>query len=186
MPPKDTPEASVSLHDNIITLDDRAVKTIKFITYLYDSLQISPGQPSRAPPSISVTNNVWEITLQAGRHQTSTVADSFNDLCGGKEKRYAPSGGGGGAPNELNFFFSIIITFQNGVSQPIYLAQGSNGATDNWWIGGGPIFSQDSPRLEYEGGGKIYTNKLSGDPKTLKLQQIDVRLRGENAETTPS
>jgi hypothetical protein len=173
MPPQDIAEAPVSLHGNTITLDDTASKTIKFITYINDSLQISSGQPSKVPPTIRVKNNVWEITLQAGRHKTSAVANSFNSLCGGKEKEYVPSGGDGGTPNELNFFFGIIITFRNGASQPIYLAQGSNGTTDTWWIGGSPIFSQDKPRLEYQGGSNIYANELSGDHKTFKLQQMD-------------
>jgi hypothetical protein len=175
MPPQDIAEASVSLHDNTITLDDTASKTIKFITYINDSLQIASGQPSKVPPSITVKNNVWDITLKAGRHTTSAVANSFNSLCGGKAKEYTPSGGGGGTPNELNFFFGIIITFRNGVSQPIYFGQESYGTSHNWWIGGSGIFSQDKPRLEYQGDSNIYTNKLSGDHKTFKLQQMDVR-----------
>ncbi|MEY2505179.1 MAG: hypothetical protein QOG27_1459, partial [Verrucomicrobiota bacterium] len=178
------PKASAILHGNTITIDDTASKTIKFISYLNDSLQISSGQPSKVPPSITVKNNVWGITLQAGRHPTSAVANSFNSLCGGKEKEYAPSGGGGGTPDELNFFFGISITFQNGVSGTIYLGQGSYGTTNNWWIGGSPIFSQDKPRLEYPGGSMIYTNELSGDHNTLRLQQTGVR--PENAEATPS
>jgi hypothetical protein len=183
MPPQDIPEASSRLHGNNITLNDTASKTIKFISYLNNSLQISSGQPSKVPPAIKVKNNVWEITLQAGRQQTSAVANSFNSLCGGEAKEYAPSAGGG-TPNELNFFFGISITFQNGVSGTIYLAQGSCGTTNNWWIGGSPIFSDDTPRLEYQGGGKIYTNKLSGDHKTFKFQQIGTR--PENAYATPS
>jgi hypothetical protein len=175
MPPQDIAEAPVPLHGNTITLDDTASKTIKFITYLIDSLQISSGQPSKVPPSIRVKNNVWEITLQAGRHKTNAVANLFNSLCGGMAKAYAPSGSDGGTPDELDFFFGIIITFRNGASERIYLAQGSRGTTNNWWIGGSPIFSQNTPRLEYRGGGNIYTNRLSGDHQTFKLQQMDVR-----------
>jgi hypothetical protein len=186
MPPQDTPEALYALHPNTITLDDTASKTIKFISYLNNSLQVSAGQPSKVPPAIRVKNNVWEITLQAGRHKTSAVANSFDSLCGGEAKEYAPFGGSGGTPDELNFFFGISITFKNGVSGTIYLAQGSYGATDNWWIGGSPIFTQGTPRLEYEGGNSIYTNTLSGDHKTFKLRQTEVRLRTENAEAIPS
>ena len=183
--PQDIAEASARLHANTITLDDTVSKTIKFISYIDNSLQISSGQPSKVPPAIKVKNNVWQITLQAGRHQTGAVANSFNSLCGGKAKLYAPSGGGD-TPDELHFFFGISIAFQNGVSGTIYLAQGSYGTTDNWWIGGSPIFSQDRPRLEYQGGSKIYTNSLSDDHKTFKLQQTDIRLCAQDAKATPS
>ncbi|HEX4632128.1 MAG TPA: alkaline phosphatase family protein [Chthoniobacterales bacterium] len=177
MPSENTAAASVTLHSNTVSIDDKASKTIKLITYVDGSLQISSGQPSKVPPSIKSNNNVWEITLEAGRHKTSAVADAYNSLCGGNGKEYAPSGGGGGTPKELNFFFGVVLHFQNGGSATIYLGQGSYGiiVTNNWWIGGGPIFSADKPRLEYQSGSQIFTNTLSGDHKTFKLQQTDVR-----------
>jgi len=170
-----SPELGTSSHSNTVTIDDKASRTISSISYIAGSLQISSGQPSKVPPSIKVNNNVWEITLEAGRHKTSAVANAFNSLCGGKGKEYAPSGGGGGTPNELNFFFGVTLTFQNGGTATIYVGQGSYGATNNWWIGGAPIFSSDKPRLEYPAAGKSFTNVLSGDHKTFKLQQTDVR-----------
>jgi phospholipase C len=172
----DTPEAAdATLRSNSVTIDDSPSKAIRTISYLADSLQISSGQPSKVPPSIDVKNNVWKITLEAGRHKTGTVANAFNSLCGGKPKEYAPSGGEGGTPKELNFFFGVVIGFVNGGSATVYLGQGSYFLTNNWWIGGSPIFSADGPRLEYQGGAKIYTNKLSGDQDTFRLQQEDVR-----------
>lgn len=170
-------ELSATLRSNTVTIDDSA-KTITSISYIPGSLQISSGQPSRVPPSVSVKNNVWKITLEAGRHKTAAVATAFNAVCGGKPKEYAPSGGGGGTPDELNFFFGVTIKFVNGGSATIYLGQGSYGLifpTNNWWIGGSPIFSLDKPRLEYQAGNRIYTDKITGDHETFKLQQIDVR-----------
>jgi phospholipase C len=174
MSSENLPQLSATSHSNTVTLDDVA-KTISSISYLPGSLQISSGQPSKVPPSISVKNNVWQITLEAGRHKTSAVANAFNSICGGKPKEYAPSGGEGGTPKELNFFLGVTLSFTNGGSATIYLGQGSYGVTNNWWIGGAPIFSADVPRLEYQAGNRIYTDKISGDHKTFKLQQVDVR-----------
>ena len=175
MASQDTSQASVSLHSNTVTIDDKASKTIASISYVPGSLQISSGQPSQVPPLINVNNNVWEITLEAGRHKTLVVAMAFNNLCGGKGKEYAPSGGGGGTPKELNFFFGVILNFLNGAAVTIYVGQGSYGTTNNWWIGGSAIFNSDKPQLEYESGGMSFTNALSGDHKTFKLQQTGVR-----------
>jgi phospholipase C len=176
MPPENAPALSVSSHENKITIDDSASKTIKSITYVNGSLQITAGQPSSVPPAIPTPkNNVWEITLQAGRKKSAPVANSFNSVCGGKSKEYAPSGGGGGTPDELNFYFAVTIGFTTGGSATIYLGQGNYGTTNNWWIGGSPIFSAAKPRLEYQAGGKIVTNEIGGDHKTFKFKQTDVR-----------
>lgn len=89
-------ELGTTSHDNTVTIDDRSSKTIKSISYVNGSLQITSDQPSSPPPSIAMKNNVWEITLKAGRKKSKPVADGFNSVCGGKGKEYAPSGGGGG------------------------------------------------------------------------------------------
>lgn len=170
-----SPELGTTSHSNTVTIDDKASRTISSISYIAGSLVISSGQPSKVPPSIKVKNNVWEITLEAGRHKTSAVANAFNSRCGGKGKEYAPSGGGGGTPNELNFFFGVTLNFQNGGAATIYVGQGSYGLTNNWWIGGSPIFSVDKPRLEYQAGNSIVTDEISGDHKTFALKQVGVR-----------
>jgi phospholipase C len=172
--PNDSPDAALAeLHSNTITIDDTASRTIQSITYVPGSLVVTDGQPSVTPPTIEVADNVFKITLQAGRHKSEAVADSFNSACGGSAKEYAPSGGGG-TPGELNFYFAVTIQFAGG-SATVYLAQGSYFLTNNWWIGGDPIFSEDAPRLEYRSGAKVVTNSLSGDHDRFVFEQIDVR-----------
>lgn len=165
--------ARTKLQDNEVTIDDTASKTIRSITYVPGSLYITSGQPSETPPAVEVTNNVFKITLRAGREKSSPVANSFNGACGGSSKEYAPSHGGG-VPEELNFFFAITIQFAAG-SATVYLGQGSHSLTNNWWIGGRPIFSEDIPRLEYRSGADIITNTISGDEDKFVLEQTDVR-----------
>jgi phospholipase C len=172
--PDDSPEASlVSLHDNTITIDDRASKTIQSITYVPNSVVITSGQPYETPPKIEVSDHVFKITLRAGRKKSDAVANSFNSACGGSAKEYAPSGGGD-TPDGLNFYFGVTIQFAGGTAT-VYLAQGSYALTNNWWIGGSPIFSQDTPRLEYRSGANIITDEISGDHDTFALKQTDVR-----------
>lgn len=90
----DSPDSALAtLHGNTITIDDSASRTIQWITYVPDSLVITGGQPSEPPPAIEVKDNVFKITLKAGRKKSEAVADSFNSASGGAPKVYAPSGG---------------------------------------------------------------------------------------------
>jgi len=172
---KGSPGAALAtLRSNTITIDDRASKTIESITCVPNSLVITAGQPSKTPPSIEVKDHVFKITLEAARKKTAPVADSFNSASGGRSKEYAPSGGGGSTPKELNFYFAVTIQFAGG-SATVYLGQGSYSLTNNWWIGGSPIFSEDTPRLEYRSDTNIVTDSISGNHDTFVFKQTDVR-----------
>jgi phospholipase C len=171
----DSPDSALAeLHSNTITIDDRASKTIQSITYVANSLVITDGQPSVTPPTIEAKDNVFKITLEAGRKKSRAVADSFKSASGGSSKEYAPSGGGGGTPRELNFYFSVTFQFADGYAT-VYLAQGHYFLTNNWWIGGSPILSEDTPRLEYRSGVNIVTNSISGSHDEFAFKQTDVR-----------
>jgi phospholipase C len=159
-------------HSNLVTIKDDS-NAISSISYINGSLKITSGQPYDVPPSIVKLSGKFEITLQAGRSKTKGVADSFNSVCGGASKEYAPEGGGG-TPDELNFMFGVVLHFHTGGSATVYLAQGSHGLTNNWWIGGSPVFSQDKPRLEYSYG-NVYTFALSGNHETFNLKWTDTR-----------
>ncbi len=111
---------------------------------------VSDGQPMNPPPTvtptISPTGNVFNIELDAGRQDTSPVADKFNALCGGGDNMYCTSTVQfGSSPSELNFFFGVEIKVQSGADTSVvtaYLGQGSNdGGQNNWWIGGNCISS---------------------------------------------
>src|SRR5205807_10228095 len=57
----------------------------------------------------------------------------------------------------------------------VYLGQGHYALTNNWWIGGAPIFSEDVARLEYTSGNTVYTFEMSGDEETFNLKLTDSR-----------
>lgn len=133
-------------HINVVSTEDPS-NGIRSIDYLPNSLVIATGQPADVAPSITAAGGVFTITLRAGRHRSKQVADTFRSQCGDSPKMFTPSGGGS-APEELHFMFGVTNSFKTGGPATVYLAQGHHFLTNNWWIGGDPVFSQDIPRLE--------------------------------------
>lgn len=137
-----------SSHDNDIVINGGMVTAVQYVD---NSLVISEGQPSSPPPSITQKGSKWTITMDCGRHGTSSVADSFNKYCGGKHHEYAPDGGGGGTPDKLNFYFRVNLTIElNGQSYDVNnvcLAQGHYATTNNWWIGGANVVKNGDASL---------------------------------------
>jgi phospholipase C len=172
MAPSQELAGSPKSKSNEVTIDDKA-KTIVGISYVGNSLVITPEQPAQTPQVPAPVNNVWKITLEAGRKRSKGVAVAFNSDCGGKSKVY--SKGQSDKPEELNFYFAVDITFADGATEKIYLGQGSHGSVNNWWIGGKAIFREDIPRLEYRKGDEIVTDKISGTNDRFKLEEADKR-----------
>ena len=172
------PAVEVTSHSNVVTLTDLS-GIISSITYLDNSLVISEGQPASPPPSITMAQGVFKITLEAGRHKTTPVADSFNNLSGGRNNEYAPSGDSG-TPSQLNFFFGVVIEIVlpssgSSGSVTVYLGQGSFGTTNNWWIGGSCISNFDQPLLVVTAGGEIANILMSGTEDSFSLVPLSVR-----------
>jgi hypothetical protein len=130
-----------------LTLD-----VIKDIHIIPDSLMVSENQPVGSleivkPPAGSST---WTIVLDAGRHKTSAVAQAFLELTGGTGRVFSPDRSSVAAPDELNFFFGVVLDIELGsqiYAITVYLGQGSYGtviSTNNWWIGGESIVHQSS------------------------------------------
>lgn len=171
----DLSPADQSIQTNVVTITDNS-NTITGITYVANSLVVTPGQPSTPPPSVVPFQNSFTITVLAGRSDNSQVAASFNSACGGPLNEYAPSGGGGGTPSGLNFYFAVQISYKaNGKSGTVvaYLGQGSFGSfidpTNNWWIGGLCIANNPSsgnnPTIQL--GGSQFS--LSGNQDTFDV-----------------
>lgn len=65
------------------------------------------------------------------------------DELGGNGHAYAPHGGSGGLPKELNFTFSIVVKWKSGETSTLVLGQGSTILQrNNWWIGSEDIKDQ--------------------------------------------
>jgi phospholipase C len=143
------------------------------ISYVPNSLVISQGKSAKPPPTFQRSGNTFNITLEAEREKTSSVANAFNNACGGKSHEYAPDGNSTGVPEELNFYFAVTINLQtpNGATSVVaYLGQGSHSSNENWWIGGQCIESNNGkPKLIAQVGNVTVSIPLSGNDDTFKL-----------------
>lgn len=162
-----------SEHDNTVKISG---SMIKGISYISNSLNISSGQPSSPPATISQSGSDWSVTMKCGRHKTSAVADAFTKICGSSAHEYAPSGGGG-TPDELNFFFQVNFTIEvdgkNYAVNNVCLAQGSYGSTNNWWIGGTNVVNNGNASLIVADGGVVVgTIGLSGSHDSFDFKLL--------------
>src|SRR5580765_6483184 len=87
-------ETLATIRTNVVTINDQS-NAIRAISYTDGSIVVTDGQPYKVPPSVTASNGVYKITLEAGRSKSKPVADTFNSRSGGKAKEYAPKGGGG-------------------------------------------------------------------------------------------
>lgn len=147
LPAAGSSPADTTLHSNVVFIID-ATQKITGIQYVANSLVISKGQPSQQPATIvetaglksfGIPYNQFTITLEAGRHGTSEVADQFNSGTGGSDHQIGCYVEGfTKSPADLNFFFSVTLNAGDS-SCVLYIGQGSNVGSNNWWAGGSSI-----------------------------------------------
>lgn len=127
------------------------------ISYVEGSFFITEGESSSPPPTFAKNGSTWTITIGANRKGSEPVANSFNEKSGGSFHEYT-NASGDKSPEELNFYFGVILTFNvSNVMVPVtvYLGQGHYTANNNWWIGGNSIYNDGSPVLNVISGGQI-------------------------------
>lgn len=155
---------------NKVTITDKS-GTLSSVSYVNNSVHVTSGEQYSVPPSISQSGRVYTITLQADRKGSSSVADSFNTSSGGTAYEYAASGGGG-TPDKLNFWFTLLLTFntaQGSASVQLNIGQGHYGTTNNWWIGGA-IVTSSVPSLNVPiGTGLTLVLPLSGSHDSFEF-----------------
>ena len=108
--------------------------------------EVSPGQPVEGSPTPSQVSGGWQIEFTCGRQGTSQVAQDFLSACGGSASSvFGLDATFDSTPSELNFFFSISISFSNqSALATLFLGQGhvSIDGENNWWIGGRALSNQ--------------------------------------------
>jgi len=127
---------------NVLTITDKSA-SITSMTYVNGSAVVTNGQKYSTPPSIQKSGNQFTLTFMSDRKKSSPVASAFNTASGGSAHEYAASGGGG-TPDELNFFFTVQITVATSKGSGttlLNIGQGSYGTTNNWWLGGSGLNS---------------------------------------------
>ncbi|MNH01746.1 hypothetical protein D4100_08515 [Serratia inhibens] len=123
---------------------------IKNIEYRTNSAYVSSGQPFDVPPTITEqSSGSWKINFAAGRHKTSAVSKSFMAVTGGSSLTVIASDSWDKTPEELNFYFGLDISFKTSGFDNllIYLAQGSSGAHNNWWLGSANLVNSNGTAL---------------------------------------
>jgi hypothetical protein len=131
-----------STTNNALQITDES-RTLIGMTYVAGSAVVTSGESYTEPAAIGVSGNVWTITFAADRKGSSDVATSFNNASGGTAYEYAASGGGG-TPDELNFYFTLELTFstaQGNATVSLNTGQGHFALSNNWWLGGSIVTS---------------------------------------------
>lgn len=146
-----------TLRDNVVFLSHPLLESAVVID---NSLTVTKGQPYRQP-KVTVDKDLVVVNLPAGRKKSSPVANKFNSL---STETIATRGGGSGSPKELNFFFSLGLTFTDGTSTIVHLGQGSYGVRNNWWIG----FTSDKFDVEPSSLSEVFDGVFDAVPEKYK------------------
>jgi len=166
----------MSLPGNKVTIKDSS-RTVLGMQFVPGSVVVSKGKSFDGTVRIRQSGLDFILVLEAERSGTAAVAKAFNTACGGGPYEYAPSGGGGGSPDKLNFFFAVdveCVVAQGQGHARIYLAQGHHGAENNWWIGGSGVLSA-GPSLTVAVGGSELVLPLSGTHDSFELKPGKIR-----------
>ncbi|AOT08402.1 hypothetical protein [Pseudoalteromonas luteoviolacea] len=117
------------VHDNNFTFNLEGLSSVSFEVKDYN---ITQGQPFDG-----VTCDGRTLTVKAGRHNSSEVADWFKARIniGGIAKTYSSH-----SPSSLNFAVTgtLTLNMKNGVTytfDDFVLGQGHFASSNNWWIG---------------------------------------------------
>jgi phospholipase C len=138
----------MSISTNVLTITDNS-GTITSMTYVANSANVTSGEDSAPPPTVQKNGGVFTITFVCDRKKSAPVATAFNNNCNNNSLNAYAASGGGGLPEELNFFFQLelqVTTASGSGSAILNIGQGSYALTNNWWLGG-PIVSSSQPGL---------------------------------------
>ncbi len=125
------------------------------ITYIENSFVITQGEEFALPPTFGRQGSTWTMTVLADRKGSPQVAQAFDSKAGGPQHEFADSFVDQ-SPEELNFFFGAVVTFEvagSSIPLTLYFGQGHRGLRNNWWIGGSAVQSADKESVLVVGGG---------------------------------
>ena len=128
--------------DNLVTIISTEVTKIEYA----GTVNVTPGQPY-STPVVHQTNEGYVIQFVCGRSASSGVANAFNSAAGSAYHEFpAPYLSGRPAasmqPGELNFYFTMNLTFGEAGPVTICFGQGhSYTQRNNWWLAGEAILN---------------------------------------------
>ena len=139
------------------------------------AVTITSGE-SFEPPTVEFEDGTYTITLEAGREGSTEVAEKFVSRSGGTAEHVFAPFRGGGTPDELNFFIEVQLVFAS-TTVTVFVGQGNSVLRNNWWIGGGSVFSDDTPRFELTSGNQIITFPITGGVSAPSRRLAKLRLQ---------
>lgn len=135
--------ALVSSHHNEVTLNGSMIRSVAY----NGTFDITKGQPKRLPPTIGGADGRWIVDLYCGRKKSAPVAQGYVVQCGGAQHAFNSHTFFDEAPKELNFYAGLRVELNidgQAAIVELYVAQGSNIGSNNWWLGGAGLFKQGS------------------------------------------
>lgn len=165
-------EGVVSLHDEISRENVCHFVSPNVIDFspVASSLVTTPGQEQSGKVWwVRSTENPdeWTLSVNCGRKKSSSVAQKFVNACGGIGHLFSPE-----APGllieDLNFYLAVDITFRDSFAdsaQRVYFAQGRNGTSNNWWVGGENVNHNGNNAFLFV----VYSNVNSMHSKTYNI-----------------
>ncbi|KZN50817.1 hypothetical protein [Pseudoalteromonas luteoviolacea] len=144
-----------TLHDNKFTFNLEGLSSVSFVVEDYE---VTDGQPYEG-----VTCDGRTLTVKAGRHNSSEVADWFKERIniGGIAKTYSSH-----SPSSLNFAVTGTLSFnmKNGVTytfENFVLGQGHFLSNNNWWIGSKYMIGVTWTNVDQEYAANLVSDTLS-------------------------
>lgn len=121
----------VKIRENLAFIISDEIQAIKYVP---GSLIATKGQPTEEPVIVDLTEGIVTLQIMSGRKKSRPVANEFKKSS--SSFRLTTQGGSDGAPEELNFMFSLKAILKDGREVLLHLGQGSRmGVRNNWWIG---------------------------------------------------
>lgn len=112
---------------------------VESVSVVYESANVSLGQSYIDELNHKKGKDYEEYTFKAGIDNTERVADIFKASTTDKGGAIAATTTGNGhtkSPGKLKFVINCTLIINGSpVLEPVFLAQGSWGASNNWWIG---------------------------------------------------
>ncbi len=125
-------------HDNEVFFAINGLQSFNFTENPNGGHCVSAGQPYSGTTA-GISNGKGEITVKAGRQNTTAVATCFKNWVGSGQTLVCDAKGT--YPDQLNF--AVIGTMTIGSTdgntitcENVIVAQGNFAKTNNWWMGG--------------------------------------------------
>ena len=129
-------EQSSTVRSNVVHFHAINMKNLK-ITPLGE-YSITKGQPWKGVKEKVVSDQDFELEVQAGRVKSEQVSKWFREMI--KDGFAVGCNTSASLPSKLNFAFNTKISFTyrdlGYVSNDVIIAQGNASSRNNWWIGG--------------------------------------------------